>query len=414
MEEVYLWEDLIPRGLQASKEANSETFFKKFIYDEEDHWSFISDDYYETSNLFSGVTTTGGYEFILMIYGANQVMGVLEYVLPESPAALAGLKRGDIFIQVDGVTLDYDNYYKILTSGNISYSLGIGKRIDQHVSFDYSVNITEVEEFQENPIFLDTVYTIDNKKIGYLIYNSFLAEYNTQKSEVFAAFKSEGITDLIIDLRYNGGGSGAAKEHLANMIAPQSAIGDIFSKEHYNALYNDYFESKYGADYLNTTIKSDDNNINLNGKLIGLVSSGTASASEGLLNGLKPHVDLTLIGDTTHGKYTGMWVLANQDSTWAIVPIVVKSTNKDNESVRGGMIPNIVLDDDPLDGYQLGDIEETMLAKAISEITGQTPSTRHTKQHFETKTIARFKNGQLVKPALNIAKMPPPRNLVLE
>lgn len=394
MEEVYLWEDEIPEGLSPYSEPDPFAYFDKFIH-KDDHWSWLSDDYASTNELYSGITTTSGLEFMLTYISDNYtVIGIVEYVMPNSPGDLAGVRRGDIITAFGDSTMNTDNYYDLVTMGG-SYSVTLAEITNNTIYDKEKVNITEVENFQEDPILLDTVYTIEGRKIAYLMYNSFLDEYNTAKSDIFAKFKAAGVTDLIIDLRYNGGGSVAAEEHLANLIAPSSALGEIFSIEHYNELYTAYFKQENGPDALNTRIKTNENNINLSGKMIGLVTSSTASASEGLLNGLEPLLDLTLIGETTHGKYTGMWVLPDDNKEWVIIPIVTKSTNKLGVSVKGGMTPGIELNDDPLDGYQLGDIRETMLSKAIGEITGITveKSTR-IKTPILGESIGRFRDGK--------------------
>lgn len=398
MEEVYLWEEYIPEGLNPASYDNSYTFFEKFIY-EDDYWSWVSDDYYETIELYSGVSTTGGYEFYLRVISDNvTVIGVVEYVLPNSPAEEAGIKRGDIFTAIDGEELNRDNYSDLLSQGG-TYTMDMAYLLNNTIYADTVVSITELENFQENPINMDTVYHIGGKTIGYFVYTSYLAEYIDEVDAVFAKFKAEGVTDLVIDLRYNSGGSVAAEEAMANLIVPTSAIGDIFQKSIYNDLYNNYFKDKYGDDFLNSEFTESANNINLSGKLIGLTGPYTASASEGLLNGLDPVCDLTLIGDTTYGKYTAMTVIADDDSIWAVIPIISKTTNKDDVSVKGGMNPDYFIQDNPLDGYQLGDIQETLLAKAIEEITGEVSAkSARIKPTLEGEKIGTFKNGVKVTP----------------
>jgi len=326
------------------------------------------------------------------------VIGVVEYVLPNSPAEEAGIKRGDIFTAIDGEELNRDNYSDLLSQGG-TYTMDMAYLLNNTIYADTVVSITELENFQENPINMDTVYHIGGKTIGYLVYTSYLAEYIDEVDAVFAKFKAEGVTDLVIDLRYNSGGSVAAEEAMANLIVPTSAIGDIFQKSIYNDLYNNYFKDKYGDDFLNSEFTESANNINLSGKLIGLTGPYTASASEGLLNGLDPVCDLTLIGDTTYGKYTAMTVIADDDSIWAVIPIISKTTNKDDISVKGGMNPDYFIQDNPLDGYQLGDIQETLLAKAIEEITGEVSAkSARIKPTLEGEKIGTFKNGVKVTP----------------
>ncbi len=398
MEEVYLWEEHIPDNLSSKDYSDSFDFFDNLLY-VEDYWSWLSNDFFATKNMLDGITTTGGYEFLLT-YTDEQyynIKGIIEYTLPRTPADLNDIKRGDIFTRINNTSLNIDNYYSLLTSYT-SYTIGFDTIINGELTPLKDINITEVENFQENPIHIDSVYSIDGKKIAYLMYNQFIAEFNANLDETFAFFKSENITDLIVDLRYNPGGDVSAEIHMANLIAPNSAISEIFKKNHWNQLYTDYISSEFGEEFFYTRIEEASQNINMTGKIIAITSNSTASASEGLINGLEPLTDMTLVGDTTHGKYTGMWVIPDNDSIWAIIPIVVKTTNKEDVSVKGGMVPDILLSDNPLDGYQLGDIRETMLARAIEEITG-TPVTRSARiqPDFMGEEIGRFKHGKELK-----------------
>ncbi len=400
MEEIYLWEEEIPDGLDPTAYSDPQDFFEKFIY-EDDKWSWLSDDYDETVNLYSGVSTTSGLEYSLaLLSDESSVIGIVDYSLKDSPADEAGIKRGDIFTRIDGTSLNINNYYSLLTQGG-SYTITLGYIENNTIYESNTVNITEVENFQEDPIYVDTVFEVNGKKIGYLMYNTFLSSYTDEVDAVFANFKSQGVTDLIVDLRYNTGGSVAAEDSMANLIAPTSANNAIFQKEIWNDLYNSYYAQTYGSDYLNTRINISDNNINLSGQMIGITGPYTASASEGLLNGLDPLLNLTLIGDTTYGKYTAMTVIGDDKSNpeWAIIPIIYKTTNKDGVSVKDGMLPDILLSDNPLDGYQLGNINETMLAKAIEQITGVS-STKSIKimPSIISNKLGHFRDGQRIKP----------------
>lgn len=300
-------------------------------------------------------------------------MGVVEYVLPNTPASDAGIKRGDVFTTINNTKMNGENYYSLVTLGG-NYTLTIDSFISSSSTLAIrTIEINEIEDYHENPVYLDSIYYIEGKTIGYLMYTSFIADYDSSDvDQVFASFKAAGVTDLILDLRYNLGGDGSSMKNLGNLIAPSSNLGQIFMREVWNDLYNDYWTQTYGDEYLISRIETHENNINLTGKLIGLTTSSSASASEGLLNGLKPLTDLSLIGTQTHGKYTGMVVIPDDDTNpeWALIPIVMKTTNKKEESVRGGMVPDILIEDNALDGYQLGDIRETYLAKAIETITG--------------------------------------------
>lgn len=411
MENVYLWEADIPDGLNPDSYSDSYQFFKKFIY-EDDKWSWLSEDYYATKNLYNGISTTGGHEYSLYYREDNvHIEGHIEYVQKNSPAESAGIKRGDIFTRINNISLSKTNYYELLTSYN-SYVIGFDTLVNDSLIPLKDINITEVEGFEDDPILIDTTFIIGGKKIGYLHYTNFYYRYENNSSynedsaaleTTFKHFAAEGITDLVLDLRYNGGGSVTAEIYLSNLIAPTSQVGEIFKKAHWNEFYTNYFTDKYGEEFFNTRIEDVVGNLNMTGKICALVSSSTASASEALLNGLEPLCDMTLIGDTTHGKFTGMIVFPDDDSIWAVIPIVVKSTNKNDVSVKGGMKPDIILNDNPTDGYQLGDIRETMLAAAIREITGVAVPRKTPLPSFEQKrTLGRFKNGEKIKPFPNI------------
>lgn len=416
MQEVYLWESQMPDNLAPFTEPNTFDFFDKMVYEIEDKWSWISDDYFETMNLYSGINTTAGHNFSLYVMPDNNtIYGIVEYVMPNSPAQVAGIERGDIFTKVNNIVLDYTSYYKLVTLGGtytIQFDTLVAKDEDisvENLSHYKTVELTEISNFQEDPILIDTIYEIESYKIGYFMYNSFLSEFNTAKDDAFSRFKAQGVNDLIIDLRYNSGGSVAAEEHLANLIAPKDQVGEIFAVEIWNSLYNNYWTSTYGSDYLNTRIKEADSNMDLKGKLIGITTSSTASASEGLLNGLDPLLDFTQIGTPTHGKYTAMAPLPDEDSVWVVIPIIFKTTNRDGVSVRNGMTPDVQVNDDPLDGYQLGDIRETMLAEAIKQITGEaTVKSSKVNSKSSSKSIGRFKNNDelIPQPMLYDKKLP--------
>ena len=412
METFYLWIDQIPENLDPYSSIDSKAYFEKYRY-EDDPWSWISDDYFKTINKYNGISSTSGMQYSLGIVADKySIVGVVGYVLPGTPAAEANIKRGDIFSHVNGISLNMDNYYGLLTAGG-TYTLSFVKMKDQILELDRVVSITEIENYEENPIFIDTVFEVENRKIGYLMYNSFLIDFEDEVADVFNEFKLDGITDLILDLRYNSGGSADAEKHLADLIAPESALGEIYSNTIYNDIQNERMRNRLGPNYCYSRIRANDANINLTGNLIGITSPQTASASEELLNGLDPFVNLTIVGDTTHGKYTSMIVLPDnkKNPKWAIIPIVAMMTNKNNVSVKGGIAPDISLDDNPLDGYPLGDIREAMLSKAIEQITGiPTLKSARIKHDFIQKPFTVFKGSEEVRALpiiLNIGEIMP-------
>jgi C-terminal processing protease CtpA/Prc len=235
----------------------------------------------------------------------------------------------------------------------------------------------------ENPILINKVIVNGTHKIGYLMYNGFYAAYDIKLNEAFASLKAEGITDFVLDLRYNGGGSVQTATRLASMITGQYT-GQVFAKQQWNPKINSYFESNNPDALKNYFIDKIDvtaiNSLNLS-KIYILTTKGTASASELVINGLKPYMTVVQIGDITTGKNVGSVTLydsptfgkenRNPDHRYAMQPIVLKIVNADNfGDYFNGLIPNFQLKEDFSNLDILGESTEPLLRTAIGKITG--------------------------------------------
>ena len=174
----------------------------------------------------------------------------------------------------------------------------------------------------ENPIICNKTFDVNGKKIGYLAYSSFDLNSIPELINICKEFKSEGVKELILDLRYNGGGYVITECVLASMFAPQANVtnNDIFEKEDYNEFFTEYykkngtstvtrFETEYNYDEIDLNVSTKDANIGLD-KIYGIISGNSASASEALLSGLMPYMDIELIGQQSHGKYCTGWMLS--------------------------------------------------------------------------------------------------------
>jgi C-terminal processing protease CtpA/Prc len=374
MDLYYLWREFIPSNVNPDAEPDPEVFFDKLIYKVEDRWSYITDDYEALVNSFSGINYTFGHNFQLFKEeDSENVFGIIEYVVKDSPAALAGLKRGDVFDRVDGIRLTSDNYRDLLF-GKESYTLGMADLVDKTpVPNDIEVGLSAAT-FQENPIYLDTVLQVKGKKIGYIMYTQFIKDFNQDLNDVFAGFKSEAISELVIDLRYNPGGSVTTAALFASLVAPAFQVENesVFLRYIWNDLVEQYWLDNQGADSPNLAIKfvKSANNLDLD-RVYFLVSNNSASASEALINGLIPYMDVVLIGESTSGKYTGSITLHDEKESfnWAIQPIVLKTANVEgNTEFKDGFAPDYLEKDEYF--APLGSLEENMLAMAVSLITG--------------------------------------------
>jgi C-terminal processing protease CtpA/Prc len=394
MELYYFWNDKIPSKTDKTLAPNE--YFETLLY-KDDRFSWIQENYLELLSMLSGVTKEAGYDFQLFYADETRtyVVGCVTYVKHGSPAETAGLKRGDLFLTVNGTQMTVDNYVSLINDMSANHTLGLAD--------GSTLSLTAVV-FSENPVYLDTIYSVGSQNIGYLVYNFFSEDsgdnsyqYEKELNAIFGKFKAANIDDLILDLRYNGGGSVSTAVNLASMISGKST-GDIFGITQYNSLLTNYFTQEYGADF-NKTYFSDDiiaydsngaeivvehlNKLSL-GRLFVIGTGGTASASELIINGLKPYITVTLIGETTYGKNVGSITIYEDDAEkqktnkWGMQPIVVKFANKNGFSDYGsGFTPDIEASEFTTaffkgeeDMKPLGDRDEAMLNVAINRILG--------------------------------------------
>ena len=212
--------------------------------------------------------------------------------------------------------------------------------------------------------------------IGYLMYNGFYASYDSQLNAVFGSFVSQNVTDLVLDLRYNSGGSVATATKLASMITGQFS-GQLFSKEQWNAKAQAYFLANNPGS-LDNKFVSGLNGLHLN-KVYILTTKATASASELVVNCLKPYIEVIQIGDLTTGKNVGSITLydsptfaktnVNPHHKYAMQPIVLKIVDKNGfGDYTSGIIPTISLPENLATLGVLGDVNEPLLYTAINQI----------------------------------------------
>ena len=244
-----------------------------------------------------------------------------------------------------------------------------------------SVSLTKTE-VQENPVFITKTFDVMGKKIGYLMYNGFTSAFNNELNNAFASLSSEGVTDLVLDFRYNPGGSVRTATYLSSMVTGQFT-GELFTKEKWNDKWQNYFDSSSPESLINNFVNQTSdgsaiNSLNLNDVVI-LTTGGSASASELVINGLNPYINVTTIGTKTEGKYVASVTLydsddyrregANPNHTWAMQPIVLEEQNKLGENDEDGFDPTIEFPENRANLGILGEVTEPLLERAITFIT---------------------------------------------
>ena len=371
--------------------ATPEDLFESLIYQRQnvDKYSWIVDDYIALEQLFSGVSTSNGMEFQLFLEPNTntQVMGIVRLVLPNSDADIKGIKRGDIFNTINGTALTTTNYSALLSTDSYAINKatyddnGTTETTDDVViSGNESITLNK-SEYSENPIYQTEILNVGGNNVGYLMYNGFTANYDSQLNDVFADFKASNVKDLILDLRYNPGGSVNSAILLSSMITGQFN-GEVFSTEQWNSEFQTAIENEDPELLINRFTNNDNgtalNSLNLP-KVYVLATKSSASASELVINSLDPYIDVIHIGDFTTGKYQASTTLydsnnfrrdgANPNHTYAMQPLIFKSLNKvGTTDYDNGLTPDIELKESYLNLGVLGDVNETLLAAAIAEI----------------------------------------------
>lgn len=269
-------------------------------------------------------------DFGFAITGISATDLRVRYVYPGSPAGSAGLHRGEQIITVNNrsnlntsVSSDYDFLINALAASPINLTL---KRADNST---YSVTLASTA-YTVNPVLLYKTFDLGSgKKVGYLVFNTFTSPDNaTAKLDAaFNQFVSDGITDLVVDLRYNGGGYVSTSEYLANLIVPTSKNNTLMYNSYFNAiltngqeklLANQYFRGTDNKLYTYADIDytvagnavkfAKKGTLNIN-RVFFIVSGSTASASELAINNLRSQMDVKLIGRTTYGKPVGFFAI---------------------------------------------------------------------------------------------------------
>ena len=393
----YYWQGEIPNlsdtRFSSSRELNAylgverdpAVFFESLLYQRNsiDKWSWIVDDYIALEKSLQGISKHNGMEFGLVAVPSSStaLFGYVRYVLPNTDAQNKNVQRGMLFNAINSTPITRSNYRSLLFSSD-SYTVNFADyNGGTPISNGNTVTLTK-SEYQENPIFIAKTITVGTNKIGYLMYNSFSSDFDSQLNAAMATLKADGITDLILDLRYNGGGSVRTARYLSSMITGQFT-GQLFSKNYWNAKAQSSFPPESLIDNFTDNINTEKVQESINSlgfsKVYIIATGSTASASELVINSLKPYIDVQLVGTKTLGKYVASVTLydspnflragASQNHTWALQPIIIEIKNKLDTNDKDGFDPNILLSEMYDNLGVLGDLSDPLLQRTITYIT---------------------------------------------
>ena len=395
----YLWQKEIASSLDSWKSTEDPVEKVRKVRYKDDRWTEMIQDFSAFQSSVAGTEKTYGFDFVLypLDNPLTTLCAAVKFTYEDSPARKAGLKRGDVIMKVNGKSIPYPNY-----SGIVFDELLGGDKLTVELKDGRTLTMDSVEMY-ENPVLLSKVFTAGDKKIGYLHFTSFTLDACNELVEVFREFKQEGVSELIMDLRYNGGGYVLTEEVLASLIGPEEEVlaGSVLSTMVCNEGLSEYFK-KQGTDtntYFKTEFSFTGNGqkqtLSTKGanpgiqKMYVIMTASTASASEALVCDLNPYMPISLIGKKTHGKFcTGIMMEAEEffddyadqlgktvseqgkkyTKNWGLYIMYARFADKNGQTLcmPDGLHPDYEAEDDPLDGFQLGDPSETMLARALA------------------------------------------------
>lgn len=353
MDDWYLWFDEIP-DVDPARFSSPEELLERIRFKKFDRtFSFITT--LEEEQQFLGESQFVGFGFGIKLV-ANDDLRITE-VFANSPAAEMGFERGMRILSINGLSVEF-----LAANGLINQTIGPNVA---GLTVVFELRALDGTEFTAAPtkrtvsiptVSVRNIINVGGTQVGYLVVKNFTDPTFAALNVAFADFVAAGVTEVILDLRYNGGGLVSASNFLANLLAGNIPDG---------ALFQDFqFNSKHTGDNFQFRFSSQANSLNLT-RLMVIATQSTASASEGIINGLEPFIDVVVVGDRTFGKPVGQNGFEFCGNI--LRPVTFRAVNANGDTdYFNGLPPDCNAEDDLT--HQLGDVNEASLAEAINVI----------------------------------------------
>jgi C-terminal processing protease CtpA/Prc len=352
MKEWYLWYDEMPEIDPTNFKDPGKILDSLRV--PKDRWSYIT-----TVEEFEQYYEQGAY----IGYGYGQKWDEqnnlrISFVFDDSPLKAKNIKRGWIIREINGTSI---NPNVNVTSLMGPAETGVENDFLLESPSGEIVDTTFAkEEISVNTVLHSSIIDTNGSRIGYLVLNSFIEKTSDELYQAFQELTRQNIDDIIIDLRYNGGGMLSKAKETADYVIGQGDIGSIFAQ----LLHNDKKED------MNTYHKFEEDSLSLAlnlSRIYFITTQATASASEALINGLKPFMDVYLVGTDTHGKPVGMYAFYDNQRHYAFLPVCFRVANANEESdYYTGLPADAEVADDLSERF--GSSEEDCLEQALFHI----------------------------------------------
>lgn len=348
----YYWYQHLPASVSPASFTSPEAYLEAVRYRPIDNrYSYITsaaaNDAFYSDSQFIG--------YGLSTQTSNTDLRVLQ-VFDGSPALEATLERGDRITHVNGQSIA-----ALVAAGTIGGAFGAAQlEVVSEIVFEKPDGERRTARMVKRLVTIPTVSLTrvvesDGRRVGYLFFRNFVRPSEAALNDAFAALKAAGATELVLDLRYNGGGLVDIAVHLASLIGGAPTSGQVLL----NYVHND----RVGPTLNKTTrFTNPEQALNLS-QLVVITTRSSASASELVINALRPYLPVTLIGDTTYGKPVGQYGFTFCDKVLAAVSFSITNAN-DEGDFFDGIPPTCVAADDST--HQLGDAAEGSFAEALS------------------------------------------------
>lgn len=408
----YLWNNNIPKSFNPHSYSSTDTLYSELeaiknfsplnavTGNHYDHFSFVLAEADYQKEFVQGVSTSFGMGYAFDRNGNLRV----NYAAHASSVYLQGVRRGWQIISINGTKSATDA--KTIAALNAALNSSSATFVFQNPATGKNVSVTVTkQDIPDDEVITTKVFPEGTKKVGYIAYNTFLTQTDKSGNPIhpgmdsaFAKLSAAGITDIVIDLRYNGGGYTEVAQQMDNALVPASADKKVLYTEHYNDSLNKYYKLGYTNLSHDVTVnisKTDvgnPTNLPVN-SIVFIVSDNTASAAELVINNLYPYIsNIKLIGlgkgrsstyANTAGKpfgYAGQFALPAKNPIYEAFVLNFETKNANGaDNYVSGFVPDLQV----YDGveFDFGDPKEDGLQAALGYMsTGTLSYVKNTNQ----------------------------------